>query len=138
VPFKDAFHRRLARATEPQILFPLIAMVLLTVIWVTTSSVLKVRDADAEYAAAISSRDLLDTYEAQAVRALREIDQTLNLVKFWPERAAGRHTLADLKRAGLLPPDLLFTISIVDREGVIQESTRAIRQPSVAGQEAFR
>jgi diguanylate cyclase (GGDEF)-like protein len=138
VPFKDAFHRRAARATEPQILFPLIAVVSLTVIWVTTSIVVKVRHADAEHTAATSTRELLDTYEAQVVRALREIDQTLILVQFWPGRLAGRHTLADLKAAGLLPPDLLFDVSIVDRDGVIQESTRAIHQPSVAGQDAFR
>jgi len=65
-----------------------------------------------------SSRELLDTYEAQVVRALGQIDQTLRLVKFWPERLTGSHTLADLKRIGLLPPDLLFTVSIADVNGV--------------------
>jgi diguanylate cyclase (GGDEF)-like protein len=137
VPFKDVVHRRLGRVTEPQILFPLIAVVLLTVIWGTTFSVLKVRDADAEHAAAVSSRELLGTYEAQVVRALGEIDQTLNLVKFWPKRPAGGHTLADLKHKGLLPPDLLFTVSIADAEGVIQESTRAVRQRTITDQDAF-
>jgi diguanylate cyclase (GGDEF)-like protein len=135
---KDTFHRRLGRATEPQILFPLIAVALLTVIWATTSSVLKVRHADAEHAAATSSRELLGTYEAQVVRALGEIDQTLNLVKFWPGRVAGGHTLADLKRMGLLPPDLLFTVNMADRDGIIQESTRTIGQPSIADEDVFR
>ena len=135
---KDAFQRTVAWATEPQILFPLTAMVLLVVIWGTTFGVLRIRHADAEHAAALSSRELLDTYEAQAVRALREIDQTLLLVKFWPGRAIGRDTLADLEREGLLPPDLLFTVSIVDRDGVIRESTRVIREPNVADQDAFR
>jgi diguanylate cyclase (GGDEF)-like protein len=138
VPFKDAIHRRLGRVTEPQILFPLIAALLLTVMWGTTWSVLKVRQADAEHAAAVSSRELLGTYEAQVVRALREIDQTLSLVKFWPERRAGGHTLADLKHRGLLPADLLFTVSIADAKGVIQESTRAIRERSIIDQDVFR
>src|ERR1700733_14230232 len=129
---KDALHRRLGRVTEPQILFPLIAVFLLSVIWGTTLSVLKVRRADAEHAAAVSSRELLGTYEAQVVRALGEIDQTLNLVRFWPERVSGGHTLADLKRRGLLPPDLLFTVSIADATGVIRESTRALRERSIA------
>ena len=137
MPLKDAFHRRLGRATEPQILFPLIAVFLLSVIWGTTLSALKVRHADAEHAAAVSSRELLGTYEAQVVRALGEIDHTLNLVKFWPERVAGGHTLADLKRKGLLPPDLLFTVSIADAKGVIQESTRAIRKRAITDQGAF-
>src|SRR6202044_532779 len=135
---KDALHRRLGRTTEPQILFPLIAVFLLTVMWGTTLSVLKVRHADAGHSAAVSSRELLDTYEAQVVRALGEIDLTLNLVKFWPERVAGGHTLADLKQKGLLPPDLLFTVSIADAKGVIQESTRAIRERSIDDQDVFR
>jgi diguanylate cyclase (GGDEF)-like protein len=138
VSLKGAFHRRLSRVTEPQILFPLIAVFLLSVVWGTTLSALKVRHADAEHAAAVSSRELLGTYEAQVVRALGEIDQTLNLVKFWPERPAGRHTLADLKHKGLLPPDLLFTVSIADAKGVIQESTRPIREGTITDQEAFR
>ena len=138
MPFVDAVHRRLGRATEPQILFPLIAMCLLTVIWGTTLSVLKVRHTDAEHAAAVSSRELLGTYEAQAVRALGEIDQALNLVKFWPDRKPGGHTLSDLKQNGLLPPDLLFTVSIVDVDGAIVESTRPIGLRNVADQDAFR
>src|SRR5580658_6587026 len=118
-PLKDAFRRRLGRVTEPQILFPLIAVFLLTVVWGTTLSVLRVRHADAEHAAAVSSRELLGTYEAQVVRALREIDQTLNLVKFWPDRQAAHRTLAELKEKGLLPPDLIFTVSIADGSGTI-------------------
>jgi hypothetical protein len=138
VPFKNALHRRLGRVTEPQILFPLIAVLLLTAIWGTTLSVLKVRHADAEHAAAVSSRELLGTYEAQVVRALGEIDQTLKLVKFWRDGQAGEHTLAKLKDQGLLPPDLLFTVSIADVRGVIVESTHAIGLDSVADQDTFR
>jgi hypothetical protein len=122
VPQKDAIHRRLGRVTEPQILFPAVALLLLTVIWGTTLGVVKVRHADAEHAAAASSRELLDTYEAQVMRALGEIDQTLNLVRVWPDRQMSRHTLAELKAKGLLPPDLLFTVSIADRDGVVVHS----------------
>jgi diguanylate cyclase (GGDEF)-like protein len=138
VPFKDSFHRGFGRIAEPQILFPLIAGFLLTVIWGTTLGVLKVRHVDAEHTAAVSSRELLGTYEAQVVRALREIDQTLNLVKFWPERRAGRRTLAELKDKGLLPPDLIFTVSITDVQGTIVESTRPIGKLSVADEDTFR
>ena len=135
---RDAIHRRLGRATEPQILFPLIAVFLLTGVWGTTWGVLKVRRADAEHAAAVSSRELLGTYEAQVVRALGEIDEALNLVRAWPERNVGRHTLADLKNAGLLPPDLLFTVSIADAQGVIVESTRPTELTSVADEDVYR
>src|SRR5580698_8250856 len=123
---------------EPQILFPLIAVLLLAAIWGTTLAVIRVRHADAEHTAAVSSRELLGTYEAQVVRAMREIDQALNIVEFWPERGLGRHTIADLKDKGLLPADLLFTVSIADVKGVIVESTRASGRQNVADQDTFR
>jgi len=138
VPFKDALGRGVSRAMEPQILFPLIAVLLLAAIWGTTLAVIRVRHSDAEHTAAVSSRELLGTYEAQVVRAMREIDQALNMVEFWPERAVGRHTLSDLKDRGLLPADLLFTVSIADAKGVIVESTRPIERQDVAAQDTFR
>ena len=134
---RDAIHRRLSRATEPQILFPFIAVFLLVSIWGTTWDVLKVRRAAAEHAGALLSRELLSTYEAQVVRSLGDIDQALDLVKFWPELSAG-HTLADLKIKGLLPPDLLFTVSIADASGAIVESTRPTGVTNVAEEDAFR
>jgi diguanylate cyclase (GGDEF)-like protein len=127
-----------SRATEPQILFPLTAALLLTVIWGTTLGVIRVRDADAERAAVTSTRELLNTYEAQVLRALREIDQTLNVVKFWPIGQNGRQSLSDLRSEGLLPPDLLFTVSIADREGAIVDSTRPFANQNVAAQDYFR
>src|SRR3984957_19619118 len=98
---RNAFHRRLGRAVEPQILFPLIAVSLLAGIWGTTLNLLKVRRADAEHAAAVSSRELLGTYEAQVVRALGQIDEALNLVKFWHNRDVGSHRLPGLKGQGM-------------------------------------
>jgi diguanylate cyclase (GGDEF)-like protein len=138
VPLKDAFHRRLGRATEPQILFPLIAVCLLAGIWGTTLNLLKIRHTDAEHVAAVSSRELMGTYEAQVVRAVRDIDQTLNLVKSWAHRQAGGHTLSDLKADGLLPSNLFFVVSIVNRDGIVIESTRPIALKNVADQDSFR
>jgi diguanylate cyclase (GGDEF)-like protein len=135
---RHAFHRKLGRAAEPQFLFPLIAVCLLAGIWGTTLGVLKVRRADAEHAAAVSSRELLGTYEAQVVRALGQIDGALNLVKFWHEHGAGARTLADLRNQGLLPPDLLFTVSVADANGAIVESTRPNERESVADQDIYR
>jgi diguanylate cyclase (GGDEF)-like protein len=135
---REAIHRRMTRATEPQILFPLIAVFLLTAIWVTTWNVLKDRRADAEHAAAVSSRELLGTYEAQVVRALDEIAAALTLVEDWPDRHANAHMLADLKDKGLLPPDLLFTVTIVDANGSIVESTRPTELKNLAAEEVYR
>jgi diguanylate cyclase (GGDEF)-like protein len=138
VAVRDTLRRSLARTIEPQVLFPLIALVLLVVIWGTTFGVIKVKSAAAEHAAAASSRELLSTYEAQVVRALREIDLTLILVQDWPERAAGRHTLADLKNKGLLPADLLFVVSIADRDGHVVESTRPINPQQLINQDTLQ
>ena len=74
--------RWLRSATEPLILFPVLAVLILTVIWGTTLHLIKVEYAVAENTAMLSSNELGLTYEAQVVRALREIDQTLKVVKF--------------------------------------------------------
>jgi diguanylate cyclase (GGDEF)-like protein len=126
------------RLAEPQILFPLIAVFLLAVIWGTTLGLIRINHAGAERDAAISDRELLATYEAQVVRVLREIDQTLNLVKFWHERTGMHGALSELKDQGLLPPDLVFTVGIADRDGTIVESTRPLGAVSVADQDYFR
>jgi diguanylate cyclase (GGDEF)-like protein len=134
---KDRVHRFFGRATEPQILFPIIAVFLLTVIWTSTFGILRVKRAAAEQTAAVSSHDLLDTYEAQVVRALHEIDQTLSLVKYLRERGSNAR-LAELRDKGLLPPDLLFIVSIADQAGALVDSTRPTGRNNVASQDYFR
>src|ERR1700721_3539418 len=122
MPLVDTVRRGLRPVARPQILFPLIAVLTLALIWTTTFSVIRVKDSAAAHPARTSTSVLFSAYEAQVVRNLREIDLTLNLVRFWPARTAGR-TLADLKEKGLLPPDLLFVVSIADANGIIVDST---------------
>jgi diguanylate cyclase (GGDEF)-like protein len=135
---RESLHRRVGRIAEPQILFPLIAVLLLAATWGVTLGLIRFKHAEAEHDAAILSRELMGTYEAQVVRVLREIDQTLNLVKFWHERTGMRGTLAELAERGLLPPDLVFSVGIADRDGTIVESTRPLGTVSVADQDYFR
>jgi diguanylate cyclase (GGDEF)-like protein len=135
---RESLHRRVGRIAEPQILFPLIAVLLLAATWGVTLGLIRFKHAEAEHDAAILSRELMGTYEAQVVRVLREIDQTLNLVKFWHERTGMRGTLAELAERGLLPPDLVFSVGIADRYGTIVESTRPLGTVSVADQDYFR
>ena len=137
MPSKNVFHRALSRFAEPTVLFPTIAVLLLSSIWAATVELVKVRSADAQQAAAASNRELLGTYEAQVVRALREIDQSLNLVKYWRESDRGRRTLAELKDKGLLPPDLLFTVSITNPQGLIIDSTAPLPRLSIADKDYF-
>jgi diguanylate cyclase (GGDEF)-like protein len=127
----------LNRATEPQFLFPLIAVFLLTVIWSSTFGILRVKQVAAVHAAAISSRDLLGTYEAQVGRALHEIDQTLGLVQYLHERG-GAPRLAELRDNNLLPPDLVFVVSTTDSTGAVIDTTRPAARENVASQDYFR
>jgi|GEM_PF-4886847 len=113
------------RLTQPEVLFPVIAAICLAVIWGTTINLIKVERANAERSVKTSTIELLDTYEAQMLRNLREIDRTLQVVKYAYESTGDPMVLLTLKQKDLLPPDLLFTISISDSSGKSIASTRA-------------
>jgi signal transduction histidine kinase/CheY-like chemotaxis protein/HPt (histidine-containing phosphotransfer) domain-containing protein len=138
VPASITLHRVLNRVAEPVVLFPVIAILLVTAIWTATLGFIKLKHSDAEQVASVSSRELLGTYQAQVARVLHEIDQTLNLVKYWHERDQGTRTLAELKDKGLLLPALLFNVSIANRQGTIIDSTHAPQKRNVANESYFR
>jgi diguanylate cyclase (GGDEF)-like protein/PAS domain S-box-containing protein len=115
----------LARLAEPVVSFPLLAIILLGVVWGTTLHVIGVEREVANASASASSLEHIDTYEAQVLRALREIDQTLKFVKYTQEATAQRVDLAKLRDKGLLPPPLLFGVSITDVDGRVVASSRA-------------
>jgi diguanylate cyclase (GGDEF)-like protein/PAS domain S-box-containing protein len=115
----------------------MVAVVLLAVIWGSTWSLIRVERSTAARAAATSTLELADTYEAQMVRALREIDQTLRFVKFAYE-SQGDVDLEALKAKGLLPPDLIFIVSITDPQGRVVTSTRPPESMDVGGQPFFQ
>ena len=130
--------RWLSHATEPRILYPAIAVLMLAGIWGTTLNLVRVENDAAERAVAATSRELADTYEAQIVRALREIDQTLKLVKYAYELRGRQFALRELKARALLPPDLLFVVSVADSNGEVVASTRGTAWPNVAGEAYFQ
>jgi diguanylate cyclase (GGDEF)-like protein len=129
--------RWLGHATEPHILFPAIACLGLIAIWGTTLNLIKDERAAAERSAALLAHDLSETYEAQVVRALREIDQTLKVVQYAYELRGRYAVLQELKVRSLLPPDLLFAVSIADSKGDIEASTRASARGNIAGADYF-
>src|ERR1700683_5233259 len=111
---------------------------MLTAIWATTLGIIKLKHSDAEHVASVSTRELRDTYEARVASALHEIDQTLNLVKYSHEDDGRHPALAELRDKGLLPPDLLFNVSIADRRGTITDSTRTPQKQDVSHDDFFR
>jgi len=129
---------QLRRLAEPYVFFPIIAILLLALIWGTTADVIRVERRVAERTALASTQELADTYEAQVVRAMREIDQTLRLVKFTWERGGGRVDIGEMRDKGLLLPELLFSMRIADAAGNVVASTHAGGPRNVADQGWFR
>jgi len=128
----------LSRATEPVILFPTIAVIVLALIWGMTYNLSQVEHAAAEQAARVSSRELAETYEAQVLRSLREINQNLLLVKYIFESRNSNSVLDELRDRSLMLPDLLFTVSIADAQGNILQSTGSQIKSNIADQDYFQ
>lgn len=122
----------LDHAKEPYFLFPIFGALLLLAIWVATLHLIKIEHSAAEHAAAAASAEMGKTYEAQILRALREIDQTLKLVKYTYEIQGQRSALPMLKDRDLLPPGILFVISIANTSGAIVASTNPRESANIA------
>lgn len=133
-----ALRHGLVQATEPHILYPAIAVLALAAIWGTTLNLIESERDAAEYTAAVSTHQLAATYEAQVVRALREIDQTLMIVKYANDVWGPQDVLQKLKARALLPPTLVFVVSIADSKGNIVASTRPSIGVNVADRDIFQ
>lgn len=122
------------QAREAYILFPLLAGLLLLAIWAGTLYLIQVEQARAQQSIAEASLEIGATYEAQILRAVREIDQTLKLVKFTYEVEGERNPLPKLKARELLPSPYLFDVSVVDANDLVVASTQAREAGSVVAQ----
>lgn len=113
----------LHRLVEPSVLSIGIALLILMVIWGVTLNLVARERSSAERAVAALAADTADTYEAQVVRALREIDTTLKLVRYNLDDRPAQAVLEDLRSNDMLPPELLFTVSVADARGDVIAST---------------
>ena len=119
----SSWHHRLV---EPPVLFTAIAVAALVVIWTITLNLINREYASAERAAITTTADLADTYEAQVVRALREIEHTLQLVRHELDDTPPGEALQILAEKALLPPEFIFTVSIADAtENIIASNGEA-------------
>ncbi|OPG69912.1 GGDEF-domain containing protein [Pseudomonas ogarae] len=121
----NRFRRRFDQVKEAYILFPLLAVLLLSVIWAGTLYLIKLEQARAQQGIAEASLEIGATYEAQILRAVREIDQTLKLVKYTYESEREPNPLPKLKARALLPSPYLFDVSVVDASGLVVASTQS-------------
>ncbi|OOG87421.1 histidine kinase [Pseudomonas sp. A25(2017)] len=120
------------QAKEAYILFPLLAALLLLVIWTATLYLIKVEHLRAQQSAATASLEMGATYEAQMLRAIHEIDQTLKLVKYTYEAEGEPNPLRRLQERALLPPALVFDVSVVNPDGRLVASTRVNDRENIA------
>ena len=115
-----------------------VAVFVLVAIWGTTLRLIAVEHAAADRAAVASSREQYETYQAQVVRALREVDQTLKVVKYAYELHGERAALDQLRERNLLPPDLFFEVSITNVRGAAVSSSRRLAMASGVDDEALQ
>ena len=129
--------RWFGRALETYIALPLFALLPLAAIWIATFHFIEAERVAAADGARDAAREQVETYEAQMARNLNAIDQTLKVVKYAVERDGSGAALASLRRQGLLPPGLVFQVSIADRTGLVVDSHPAAAAQNVAHEPYF-
>jgi diguanylate cyclase (GGDEF)-like protein len=129
--------RGLGRALETHIALPLFALPLLVAIWIVTFHFIAAEREAAVSGARDATREQVDTYEAQMARNLNGIDQTLKVLKYAVEQHGPEGALDTLRREGLLPPALVFVVSVADRDGRIVASNPPMQPLDVASQAYF-
>lgn len=127
----------LRRVLEAYVLFPLFSLLLLIVGWTAVLHLIDVERGAAIRATAELSRELADTYEAQMVRNLAAIDQTLKTVKYAYEMK-GASALAELQGKGLLPSPIVFEVAIASGDGAMMVASRPQFKGSIADSRIFR
>lgn len=122
--FRTNAARAAERAVEPTMMFPVMAVLLLAIIWSTAYHFIQIEHDSAIARAADSSTALLETYEAQMIRNLATIGQALRTTKYAYELGKTDATLSELTANALLPPSMLFSVGVADANGKMIASTR--------------
>lgn len=127
----------LRRVLEAYVLFPLFSLLFLIVGWTAVIHLINVERVAAIRATAELSRELADTYEAQMVRNLAAIDQTLKTIKYAYE-LKGAAALAELQDKGLLPSPIVFEVAVASENGDLMVASRPQYKGSIANSRVFR
>ncbi|MGJ9418840.1 EAL domain-containing protein [Massilia sp. CMS3.1] len=109
--------RWLGRGLDTHISLPLFAVLLVIGLWVLTLRVIDADRAATVRAVEAATRERVATYEAQMARSLYGIDQTLKVLKYAVALNGAQGAIPALRAQGLLPPALVFAVSIADRDG---------------------
>ena len=127
------------RLIEAPAVFTLLGVLILVVVWATAFNLGQRERTAADRTAMALAADVANTYEAQMVRALREMDNTLKLIRHALGEGEGSPAavLEELHSAGLMPHRMLFSVSIADEAGRIVAGTHPGNGASIAGMDYF-
>ncbi|PMS32256.1 GGDEF-domain containing protein [Trinickia symbiotica] len=125
------------RFLEAYVFFPCVTLIFLLVFWCSVAYTIRMEYETAVSAAAESSRQLADTYEAQAVRNLAEIDRTLKMVAY-AYAMKGDHALEEMEDRQMLPPAIVFHVAIATSRGEVIASSRKLPEPRVGSEPFFK
>ena len=112
----------LGRGLETHISLPLFALLLVAALWTTAVHMIRAEERAAQAAARETTRELVDTYEAQMARSLSGIDQTLRVLQYAVETNGPGAALGAMSAKGLLPPGLVFQVAIISDDGRVLAS----------------
>ncbi|MES2091388.1 MAG: hypothetical protein V4532_15635, partial [Pseudomonadota bacterium] len=121
-----------------QLLFPLITLISVALIWAGATQWIDKERAEVVREAERSTQHLFGVYEVQMVRALRDIDLTINVVRYACEHNGLKNALQDLDHNLLVPSALLFVVNIADQHGNVVDSNKTSNTTNVADQAHFR
>lgn len=117
---------RLRDLFEPYVLLPIMALAIVGGVWRNTLNTVHKELAVAEAKAVQTAQRVVETYTAQALRALNEIDRSLKVVNYAYAKNAGQTSiLAALRDTDLLLPSVVFTTRLVNAQGHVEESNRS-------------
>lgn len=115
---KTPYLRRLAhKVTETNTLFPSLALIVSAVLWMGTVLLIKVDTEATRDTALAMTRELTETYEAQVLRVLREIEQDFKIIQYAFDQQPSHQILTELSVRELLPPTLLFNVAVISPTG---------------------
>ena len=120
------------------IALPLFAAALLAVIGLSTSHVIETERSAAEAQARAATEEQVEAYQAQVRRHLSTIDQALKTVRYAVGLKGATGALPALNQQGLTLSGLLFTVRIVNDEGVVVASNLGLDRIDVTNESYFR
>jgi len=123
---------------EPQIALPAVGFVILLLIWGFAYQLIRIERSNVQDSASVLTTSVADLYETQVLRALREIDQTLKLVKYAYEKSGDMAVLTELRNKDMLPTEQVFRISITDPRGRVIASSHAAEAAVLSNDNFFQ